>query len=161
MTKTTDRKWWVLMAITAPISGALSDRFGSRRLGMLGMGLLAVGLFLLSRIGPGTGLWMVALGLAVAGTGTGMFISPNTNTSALMGSAPRARQGIASGVQAVARNFGMVLGIGLAGPCSPLTWRRIPPKPSTWGSTWVSWWRPGCRAGSRHVGHQRQINGGL
>jgi MFS family permease len=32
-----------------------------------------------------------------------------------MGAAPRARQGIASGVQAAARNFGMVLGIGLAG----------------------------------------------
>jgi EmrB/QacA subfamily drug resistance transporter len=103
----------IIMAITAPISGALSDRFGSRGPGMLGMGLLAVGLFLLSRLGPETGLWAVALGLAVAGAGTGTFISPNT--SALMGSAPRARQGIASGVQAVARNFGMVLGIGLAG----------------------------------------------
>jgi hypothetical protein len=32
-----------------------------------------------------------------------------------MGSAPKSRQGIASGVQAEARNLGMVLGIGLAG----------------------------------------------
>jgi EmrB/QacA subfamily drug resistance transporter len=103
----------VLMAITAPISGAFSDRLGSRGPGMLGMGVLAGGLFFLSGIGPGTRLWLVALGLAVAGFGTGTFISPNT--SALMGSAPRSRQGIASGVQAAARNFGMVLGIGLAG----------------------------------------------
>jgi EmrB/QacA subfamily drug resistance transporter len=103
----------ILMAITAPISGAFSDRLGSRIPGMLGMGVLAVGLFLLSRIGPVTVLWLVALGLAVAGAGTGTFISPNT--SALMGSAPRTRQGIASGVQATARNFGMVLGIGLSG----------------------------------------------
>ena len=103
----------VMMAITAPISGALSDRIGSRLPGMIGMGLLAVGLFLLSRLGPGTELWLVVLGLAVAGAGTGTFISPNT--SALMGAAPRSRQGIASGVQAAARNFGMVLGIGLAG----------------------------------------------
>jgi len=103
----------VLMAITAPISGAFSDRLGSRRPGMLGMGVLAGGLLLLSGIGPLTGLWLVALGLAVAGFGTGTFISPNT--SALMGSAPGFRQGIASGVQAAARNFGMVLGIGLAG----------------------------------------------
>jgi MFS family permease len=80
---------------------------------MLGMGLLAGGLFLLSRLGSGTGLWLAALGLAVAGSGTGTFISPNT--SALMGSAPKGRQGIASGVQATARNFGMVLGIGMAG----------------------------------------------
>ena len=103
----------VIMAIIAPISGALSDRFGSRSMGMIGMGVLAAGLFMLSFIGPETGLWLVALGLVVAGLGTGIFISPNT--SALMGSAPKTRQGIASGVQGEARNFGMVLGIGLAG----------------------------------------------
>jgi EmrB/QacA subfamily drug resistance transporter len=103
----------IIMAIAAPISGAFSDRLGSRLPGMLGMGALAGGLLLLSGIGPVTGLWLVALGLAIAGFGTGTFISPNT--SALMGAAPRSRQGIASGVQAAARNFGMVLGIGLAG----------------------------------------------
>ena len=103
----------IIMAIAAPISGAFSDRFGSRRPGMIGMALLASGLFLLSRLGANTGLWLVVLGLAISGAGTGIFISPNT--SALMGSAPRSRQGIASGVQAEARTFGMVLGIGLAG----------------------------------------------
>jgi EmrB/QacA subfamily drug resistance transporter len=103
----------VVMAITAPISGIFSDRFGSRLPGMIGMGVLAAGLFLLSTIGPTTALWLVALALAIAGFGTGTFISPNT--SALMGAAPRSRQGIASGVQGTARNFGMVLGIGLAG----------------------------------------------
>lgn len=103
----------VLMAIAAPISGALSDRFGSRGLGVLGMGILTVGLYLLSNITDSTGLWFVAMGLAVAGSGTGTFISPNT--SALMGAAPRTHQGIASGVMATARNLGMVLGIGLAG----------------------------------------------
>jgi EmrB/QacA subfamily drug resistance transporter len=103
----------VIMAITAPISGSLSDRVGSRIPGMLGMGLLATGLFFLSRLDPTASLWLVVVGLAIAGSGTGTFISPNT--SALMGSAPRSRQGIASAVQAAARNFGMVLGIGLAG----------------------------------------------
>ncbi len=103
----------VIMAIAAPVSGALSDRIGSRLPGMIGMGVLAAGLFVLAGLGSGSGLWMTALGLAVAGSGTGMFIAPNT--SALLGSAPKSRQGIASGVQATARNFGMVLGIGMAG----------------------------------------------
>jgi len=103
----------VMMAIAAPISGALSDRFGSRGMGMIGMSILAAGLFMLSFIKLETGLWMVVLGLILCGLGTGIFISPNT--SALMGSAPKARQGITSGVQAIARNFGMVLGVGLAG----------------------------------------------
>jgi EmrB/QacA subfamily drug resistance transporter len=103
----------ILMAITAPISGSLSDRLGARLPGMIGMALLAGGLLLLSRLGPASPLWMVAVGLAIAGAGTGTFISPNT--SALLGSAPRHRQGIASGVLASGRNVGMVLGIGLAG----------------------------------------------
>jgi EmrB/QacA subfamily drug resistance transporter len=103
----------ILMAITAPISGELSDRIGSRLPGMLGMAFLGAGLLLLSRLGPASPLWLVGLGLGLAGVGTGAFISPNT--SALMGAAPRSRQGTASGVQATARSFGMVLGIGLAG----------------------------------------------
>ncbi len=103
----------IIMAIIAPISGALSDRIGSRLPGMIGMSILAAGLTGLSFLGSGSEFWLVVLGLAVCGIGTGTFISPNT--SALMGAAPRARQGIASGVQGAARNFGMVLGIGLAG----------------------------------------------
>ncbi len=103
----------VIMAIAAPISGAFSDRIGSRLPGLLGMGLLATGLLLLSRLGADTAFWLVIMALLLAGLGTGTFISPNT--SALMGSAPRIRQGIAAGIQASARSFGMVLGIGLAG----------------------------------------------
>ena len=103
----------IIMAIAAPISGSLSDKIGSRWPGMIGMGLLSSGLFMLARLDATTPLLFVVLGLAVAGLGTGTFISPNT--SALMGSAPPQRQGIASGVQAAARNAGMVLGIGLAG----------------------------------------------
>jgi EmrB/QacA subfamily drug resistance transporter len=103
----------LVMAIAAPVSGTLSDRIGSRLLGTLGMIVLAFGLFLLSRLGPQTPFSVVAGALAVVGLGTGMFVSPNS--SALMGSAPRQRQGIAAGILATARNVGMVLGVGLAG----------------------------------------------
>ncbi len=103
----------IVMAIIAPISGTLSDRIGARLPGMLGMAILACGVYLLSRLGPSSSSVEVALSLAVVGLGTGAFISPNNN--ALMGSAPRNRQGIAAGALATARNFGMVLGVGLAG----------------------------------------------
>lgn len=102
-----------VMMVVAPVSGSLSDRIGSRWPAMVGMAVLAGGLLLLSRLGPATPLAHVALGLAVCGLGTGIFIAPNN--SALMGAAPRHRQGIASGVLATARNVGMVLGVGLAG----------------------------------------------
>ena len=103
----------LIMAIVAPISGTLSDRVGSRTPGTLGMLILAGGLLLLSRLGPASPLAYIALGLAICGLGTGIFISPNS--SALMGAAPRNRQGVASGIMATARSVGMVLGVGLAG----------------------------------------------
>lgn len=103
----------LIMAIVAPISGALSDRIGARLPVVFGMTALAVGLFLLSRLGAQSSLSSVVLALGVTGLGTGIFISPNN--SALMGAAPRHQQGIAAGVMATARSTGMVLGIGLSG----------------------------------------------
>ena len=103
----------IVMAIVAPIAGALSDRIGSRVLATSGMVILALGLALLALLAPAGSRASIAGGLAVVGLGVGLFVSPNN--SALMGAAPRHRQGIAAGVLATARNAGMVLGIGLAG----------------------------------------------
>jgi MFS family permease len=77
------------------------------------MFVLALGLFVLGRVSPHGPVWQIALWLAVVGLGVGLFTSPNN--SALMGAAPRHRQGIAAGVLASARNVGMVVGVGIAG----------------------------------------------
>jgi EmrB/QacA subfamily drug resistance transporter len=103
----------LMVAVVTPMSGALSDRIGSRWLGAAGMALTGLGLIVLSRLGPHSALGMLTAGLAVVGAGMGLFIAPNNN--ALMSSAPRHRQGVAGGVLATARNVGEVLGIGLAG----------------------------------------------
>jgi MFS family permease len=103
----------ITMAIVAPLAGYLSDRIGVRLLATLGMAFLGLGLFQLSRLGPASPTSQIVLALCTAGLGTGIFISPNT--SGLMGSAPRNRQGIASGILATARNVGMVFGVGLSG----------------------------------------------
>jgi EmrB/QacA subfamily drug resistance transporter len=103
----------VVMVVVAPLSGALSDRIGARLLSTAGMLIVGVGLLLLAQLGPMSALHSVVIALAVVGLGTGLFGSPNN--SALMGAAPRERQGIAAGIMATARNVGMVLGVGLAG----------------------------------------------
>jgi EmrB/QacA subfamily drug resistance transporter len=103
----------IVMAIVAPVSGAMSDRIGSRLLATAGMLVLALGLATIAYLTPNGSLGAIAGGLAIIGLGIGLFASPNN--SALMGAAPRHRQGIAAGVLATARNAGMVLGVGLAG----------------------------------------------
>jgi EmrB/QacA subfamily drug resistance transporter len=103
----------IVMAIVAPLAGALSDRIGSRILATSGMIVLALGLVLLGVMAAHGSIAMLVASLAVIGVGIGLFTTPNN--SALMGAAPRHRQGIASGVLASARNVGMVLGVGVAG----------------------------------------------
>jgi len=103
----------IVMATTASFSGALSDRVGSRLPATLGMVVLSLGLFLVSRLGGATPFAYVAGALAVVGLGIGLFTSPNN--SAVMGAVPQQRRGVASGVLATARTLGNVLGIGMAG----------------------------------------------
>ncbi len=103
----------LVMALMAPVAGTLSDRMGSQIPTTLGMLILAAGLYILTLMTQSSPLGHAVLGLAVSGVGIGLFVAPNN--SALMGAAPRNRQGIAAGVLALARNVGMVLGIGLSG----------------------------------------------
>lgn len=118
----------IIMAVVAPLSGTVSDRTGTRWPSVFGMLILAAGIFLLSRLDETTSLPQVALALVVVGTGTGIFISPNN--SALMGSAPRNRQGIAAGILATSRNTGMALGIGISGAIFTTTLTRLAAAPS-------------------------------
>ncbi len=94
------------MVVCAPLSGELSDRVGTEVPAAIGLVLLALGILGL-RTGAHPRAW-----LALGGAGTGVFISPNT--SALLGSAPRERAGIASGVVATARTAGMAVGVTTA-----------------------------------------------
>ncbi len=97
----------------APLSGALSDRIGTRGLAICGMIITALGLYLLSGLNESSDASDVIWRICIAGAGMGMFQSPNN--SAVMGSVPPWHLGIASGVLAAVRNVGMVMGIAISG----------------------------------------------
>ncbi|MBM4463600.1 MAG: MFS transporter [Chloroflexi bacterium] len=99
--------------LVAPLSGAASDRIGTRGLTFCGMILCSLGLVFMSNLKASASASDVMWRLAVFGAGSGMFQSPNN--SAVMGNVPRAHLGVASGVLAAARNVGMALGIAVAG----------------------------------------------
>jgi EmrB/QacA subfamily drug resistance transporter len=101
-----------VMAV-APISGALSDRIGTKAPACLGAALCGLSLFFMSQLPASAGSADIVWRLALFGLGTGIFQSPNN--SAAMGSAPRPHLGVASGILVTVRNLGMVLGIAIGG----------------------------------------------
>jgi EmrB/QacA subfamily drug resistance transporter len=103
----------IVTLFVAPLSGAASDRIGTRVFAVCGMCVAALGLFLFSGLRESAAAFDVVWRLAITGLGMGMFQSPNN--SAIMGSVPPWRLGIASGILAAMRNVGMVLGIAVAG----------------------------------------------
>ncbi len=104
---------FLFLLIVSPVSGMLYDRYGSRRLCMIGMSGVAASHMALTWLEPQSDLCSILWRIALAGIGTALFVSPN-NTAA-MSSVPLQRRGVASGAVATARNVGMVLGVAFAG----------------------------------------------
>jgi len=103
----------VMLGIVAPISGSLSDRFGSRLITVVGLVVLAIGFLAVSSLDAETTTMGYILRFLPVGLGMGIFQSPNN--SAIMGAAPRDRLGIASGMLAVTRTLGQTTGIAILG----------------------------------------------
>ncbi len=98
--------------VIGPISGKLSDKYGSRLLSTIGLAVSSTGFFILSTITSATTYPVLALVFAFLGIGNGMFVSPNI--SAIMGSVPQNRRGIASGFRQTTLNIGLTASLGIA-----------------------------------------------
>jgi DHA2 family multidrug resistance protein-like MFS transporter len=103
--------WPVALALVAPLSGRLSDRYSSAVLGCAGLAVLSVGLLALWLLPVQPDPVNIAWRMALCGLGFGLFQAPNNRT--LIGSAPRARSGAASGLQSTARLTGQCIGAAL------------------------------------------------
>jgi len=100
--------WPLALGVVAPFAGRLADRYPAGLLGGIGLGVMAVGLFLLSRLGSHPDTLQIAWRMAVCGAGFGFFQSPNNRT--MIVSAPRHRSGAAGGMLATARLLGQTSG---------------------------------------------------
>lgn len=97
--------------IMGPISGYLSDRFGSRLFTTSGMMLMAVSFILLMLLPVNFIYWQFALVLALLGITSGLFGSPNM--AAIMNSVPPENRGAASGMRVAFFNVGQPLSNGI------------------------------------------------
>ena len=103
----------LLLGISAPLSGAVSDRVGPRPVLVFGLAILVAAYLAMQLLRPDSPLWMIMLVMAPAGLGMGIFQSPNN--SAVMGSASAERLGVTSAMLTITRNTGQLTGIAVLG----------------------------------------------
>lgn len=97
---------------TGPLCGRLSDRHGQGAFMVLGLAVQSAGLFLFSTLGVDSSYVLAVIYMMIFGAGVGIFASPNM--SAVMGSVPPNRRGIASAIRTTAWNVGYTVSLNLA-----------------------------------------------
>jgi MFS family permease len=102
----------VMMALFSPLAGRLSDRIEPRAIASAGMGLVVIGLILLSLVDVRSSTATIVASLLVLGLGYALFSSPNMN--AIMTSVHRAYFGVASATVGAMRLIGQMLSMAVA-----------------------------------------------
>lgn len=102
----------LLMAVSSPVVGKLSDKKEPRILSSFGMFLSFFGMLLVFNLNIYSNIYLVFLILILFGFGNGFFASPNTN--AIMGSVEKKYYGIATGTLSTMRSLGMVTSMSIA-----------------------------------------------
>ncbi len=97
--------------VSGPISGILSDRFGSRGIASSGTAVFAASFVALILVPVNFPYWVFAVLIALNGIGSGMFASPNS--SSIMGAVPPDERGAASGMRSTFQNSGTAVSIGV------------------------------------------------
>lgn len=100
------------MATFGPISGWLSDKYGSKFFIIGGLLTSAVGFLILTRLQQHESFSHLLIPLVLVGSGMGMFAAPNR--TAVMNSVPAHRRGTASGMSTTLVTLGNILSLGLS-----------------------------------------------
>jgi EmrB/QacA subfamily drug resistance transporter len=103
----------VLVMFVAPIAGRLADRIGSRILMTAGLLVVALALFLLTRIDVNSGYGEILPGIVLIGVGIALTMSPMTR--AAMNAVSPDKAGVASGILSMNRMVGATFGVAALG----------------------------------------------
>jgi predicted MFS family arabinose efflux permease len=103
--------------IVSPLAGRLLARIPGAPLPTIGVALIACGMLLLVGTDEGAGLLDVTAGMAVAGLGTGLAVTPLTQLA--LDQVSTERSGMASGVLQTSRPVGVTIGVTTLGLAVP------------------------------------------
>ncbi|WP_369250474.1 MFS transporter [Streptomyces sp. R41] len=109
----------VMMVLGAPLSAVLLRRFGARPTTLAGMGVLTLGVVVLSRLDEASTAVPIGAGFLLLGAGFGAVMVAATAVVVRHASAESA--GVAGGLQQTAMNVGPTLGVAAAATLMTLT----------------------------------------
>lgn len=93
---------------SAPIGALLTSKIGPRKVAAMGLGLMAVGLALLTLVDVSTPYWMMAVPFVIIAFGSGFAIPSGADL--IVGGAPVRLAGVASGFQTTCIQVGGAIG---------------------------------------------------
>lgn len=100
------------LAVFGPLSGWLSDRYGSRFFVGLGLFLSGIGFLLLTQLQLKTSFIELLLPFILLGAGMGIFTSPNR--ASIMNSVPANRRGVSASTGTTLFYVGRSLSLGIS-----------------------------------------------
>jgi EmrB/QacA subfamily drug resistance transporter len=101
----------VMLAITGPISGTLSDKIGARWLTFAGLVVVMLSLLMMSMMSANATFVQVGFPLALLGLGAGLYQAPNNSVA--FGAVPKEKLGVVGGVRSTLLAVGLAFGTAL------------------------------------------------
>ena len=101
----------LFMGLTSALTGRLADRYTPVAIVVIGQFILIAAYILLAFVNTEATPLEIILRFAFLGVGMGFFMPPNH--ALIMGSVPKSRLGIASGLMTLSRTLGQVIGVSL------------------------------------------------
>ncbi len=111
-----------LMPSARTLSPRLTARVGAAAGCLLGLALIVGGLLVLAQLSRSSSYWLMLAGLVPLGAGMGLAMTPAT--SAITEALPRAKQGVGSAMNDLARELGGALGIAVVGSLQQTVYRN-------------------------------------
>lgn len=103
----------IIMMFLAPLSGILSDKFGSRYLSFSGSLISALALYSMTQLTIFSNIYDILWRFSLLGLGAALFQSPNNKS--IMANISDLNSGMVSSIIVTMRNLGMVFAVSFAG----------------------------------------------
>lgn len=102
----------LILAVLSPVCGNISDKIGSEVMTLVGLLLMSLGFFFMSRLYEHSSIISCAVFVSTIAVGQSLF--QPANNSLIMSTCPKNKLGIVGSISSLVRNLGQIVGITLS-----------------------------------------------